>query len=36
MDFERESYQADTQDEIWVQKDGELVEVEVEDDAGDD
>jgi len=25
MDFECESYQADTQDEIWVLKDGELV-----------
>lgn len=36
MDFERESYQADTQDEIWVLKDGELVKVEVKDDAGND
>ena len=37
MDFEREGYQADTQDEIWVLNGkGELVKVEVEDDAGDD
>lgn len=37
MDFEREGYQADVQDEIWVLNGkGELVKVEVEDDAGDD
>ena len=36
MEFELENYQADTQDEIWVLKDGELVQVEVKDDAGDD
>lgn len=36
MDFEREGYQADAQDEIWVLKNGELVKVEVEDDAGND
>lgn len=36
MDFERESYQADAQDEIWVLENGELVKVEVKDDAGND
>ena len=35
-EFELENYQADTQDEIWALNDGELVKVEVEDDAGND
>lgn len=38
MELEREGYQEDARDTIWVldKITGRLIEVEVEDDAGDD